>query len=259
MVLELRNRTAGALSLRGCHGWKAVLVVAVLLVGVSVLSCTAAEPTPIPTATPKPVDPREELQRTVGRLLALQSVTFDLHHVVGSTNILPGVLMNRASGKAIVPGKFSVTVEGELLFPRSYLVIDMISVDGAAYMTNLINGEWEKVAPEALPIDLNNLGVTLADIVEEVQEPAVLGRDRLDGVDVHRIGGRITSEVLKELVPTAGTGFPVDLEMWIRQDTGMLMQALITGQVVLTDVEDSQRQLTLSDVDEPIKIEPPEL
>ena len=191
--------------------------------------------------------------------MALHSVAFDLHHVVGSTSILPGVLMDRAYGKAIVPGQFDVTIEGELLFPRSYVEIGMISVDGKSYMTNLINGEWEQVSSDALPINLSNIGVTLADIVVMVQEPVLLGNDRVDGVDVYHISGSITSEVLKQLVPTAGTGFPVALEMWTERSTGMLRQALITGQVVLTDVEETQRQLTLDSVNESITVEPPDL
>ena len=230
-----------------------------LLLGLSLAACNAGSPTPDPAPTAEPVDPRMELQRTVESLMALHSVAFDLHHVIGSTSILPGVLMDRAYGKAIVPGQFDVTIEGELLFPRSYVEIGMISVDGKSYMTNLINGEWEQVSSDALPINLSNIGVTLADIVVMVQEPVLLGNDRVDGVDVYHISGSITSEVLKQLVPTAGTGFPVALEMWTERSTGMLRQALITGQVVLTDVEETQRQLTLDSVNESITVEPPDL
>ena len=230
-----------------------------ILLGLSLAACNAGSPTPDPAPTAEPVDPRMELQRTVESLMALHSVAFDLHHVIGSTSILPGVLMDRAYGKAIVPGQFDVTIEGELLFPRSYVEIGMISVDGKSYMTNLINGEWEQVSSDALPINLSNIGVTLADIVVMVQEPVLLGNDRVDGVDVYHISGSITSEVLKQLVPTAGTGFPVALEMWTERSTGMLRQALITGQVVLTDVEETQRQLTLDSVNESITVEPPDL
>ena len=254
------NRPAGMpLSSSRSTGWQAVLAVVALLLGISAAACTTSEPTSSPTATPKPVDPREELQRTVQRLMDLQSVTFDLDHEVGSTSILPGVLMHRAYGKAIVPDEFDVTVEGELLFPRSYIEIGMISVDGSSYMTNLINGEWGQVPPEALPMDLSTLGVTLANIVDNVQEPELVARDQLEGIAVYHITGNITSEVLKQLVPTAGSGFPVALEMWTEQHSGMLRQALITGKVVLTDVEDYQRKLTLDNVDKPVTVEPPEL
>ena len=239
-------------------GWaRVILAVPVLLVLLVFPACGTVQP--VPTATTQPVDPREQLRRTVEQLTALQSVSFDLEHLVGSTSLLPGILMKRAYGSAVVPGRFHIVVEGELLFPRSYLEIQMIGIGGKSYMTNLVNGQWEEVPPEALPIDLGNLGVTLAEIVEQVQSPELLGHDRLDGIDVYHIGGDITSEVLKGLVPTAGTGFPVALEMWTDQETGILRQALIKGQVVLTDVVDSERRLTLSELNEPVTIEPPEL
>ena len=243
--------------LRRCGlAWALLSSVALLL---SSIACSGAGPTATPAATPKPVDPREELQRTVESLVSLQSVTFDLEHLVGTTNLLPGVLMTRAYGKAVVPGEFDITVEGELLFPRSYLEIGMISLGEQAYMTNLTNGQWQEVSPDALPINLSDFGATLAGIVEEVQSPRLLGQENIDGVDVYHIGGDITSEVLKGLVPTAGTGFPVALEMWIERATGMLRRSLITGQVVATDVAEAQRQLTLEGANQPVTIERPEL
>ena len=253
-------RGAAEYSVRQSRGGAAVFLAAILLL-LLVAACSeqAQEPTATPTATPEPVDPGEELQRTVESLMALQSVSFDLEHLVGSTNLMPGVLMNRAYGRAVVPGKFEITVEGELLFPRSYVEIEMISLDDQAFMTNLINKQWEEVSPAALPINLGGFGATLAGIVDEVQSPVLLGEDSLDGVDVYHIGGDITSEVLKGLVPTAGTGFPVSLEMWTERETGMLRRALITGQVVLTDVQESERQLKLDGANEPVTIEPPEL
>ena len=211
-----------------------------------------------PTPTQEPVDPKRELQRTVQTLLELQSGSFDLEHIEGSTNLLPGVLMHRAYGKAIVPDKYDVTVEAELLFPRSYLEIGMISIDGVAYMTNVLNGEWGEVPPDALPINLTNFGDILARIVEKVQTPELLGQDSVDGVEVYRIGGAIMSEDLGELVPTAATGYPVALEIMTDRATGALRQALITGQVVATDIPESQRRLTLSDLNQPVTILPPE-
>ena len=235
----------------------ALLLPAALLL--ASVACSGAGPTATPTPTPKPVDPKEELQRTVESLMSLQSVAFDLEHLVGSTNLLPGVLMTRAYGKAVVPGEFDITVEGELLFPRSYLEIGMISLGEQAYMTNLVNGQWEEVSQSSLPINLTDFGATLAGIVEEVQSPRLLGRETVDGVDLYHIGGDITSEVLRGLVPTAGTGFPVALEIWTERETGMLRRALITGQVVATDVAEAQRQLRLEGANQPVTIERPEL
>ena len=190
-------------------------------------------------------------------MLELQSGSFDLEHITGSTNLLPGVLMHRAYGSAVVPGKFDVTVEAELLFPRSYLEIGMISIDGAAYMTNVLNGEWGEVPPDTLPINLSNFGDILARIVERVRTPELLAMESADGAAVLRIGGTIMSEELSELVPTAATGFEVSLEVTTDRATGALRQALITGQVVAADIPETQRRLTLSGLNQPVTIEPP--
>ncbi len=232
---------------------------ALLVVLLPSAACLGSEPSPTAATTPEPIDPRRELERTVESLTNLQTVSFDLQHIEGSTNILPGILMHRAYGQAQVPGIFAISVEAESLFPRSYLGIEMISIGDDSYMTNVLNGEWEEVEPESLPIRLGEFGATLAAIVAQVQSPVLLGQEQQDGVHLYRIGGDIVSEALKELVPTAGTGFPVALEMWVERDTGMLRQALITGQVVLTDVPESQRRLTLDEVNQPVSIRPPDL
>lgn len=233
--------------------WSMVTALLVL----AAVACAEEQPTATPTPTPEPVDPREELQRTVQALLSLESASFDLGHLVGSSNILPGVLMHRAYGKAIVPDKFDVTVESELLFPRSYLEIGMVSIDDKAWMTNVLNGEWGEVTPESLPINLADFGTTLAEIVEKVQAPVLLDDDSIDGTAVYRINGGVFSEDLAGLVPAAGTGFPVSLEVWIEQDTGHLRQAFITGQVVPTDVVETKRQLTIDEINETLTIDPP--
>ena len=266
MVLELKRRSNGPVSPWGrvvfcsLSLWKgarvrACLAALGLLALIAMVSCASPTPTPIP----EPVDPREELQRTVERLLELQSGAFELEHIEGSTSILPGILMHRAYGEAVVPNKFDVTVEAELLFPRSYLEIGMISIDGTAYMTNVLNGEWGEVSLESLPINLSNFGEILARIVDQVQTPELLGEDSVDGVEVYRIGGAILSEDLKELVPSAATGYPVALEITTDRASGDLRQALITGRVVATDVPEAERRLTLDHLNQTVTIEPPEL
>ncbi len=234
----------------------ALLAGGVMLLLVSLMACSEE---PAPTPTLEPADPRKELSRTVARLLELRSVSFDLEHVVGSTRILPGILMHRAYGDAAVPDEFGVTVEAELIFPRSYLEIKMTVVDGAAYMTNVLTGEWGKVSLSTLPINLSNFGDIIARIIREVQDPELAGEENVDGAEVYLIRGVILSEDLKELVPSAGTGFPVKLDVVTERATGSLLQALITGRVVESDPPDSQRRLRLFNLNKPLTITAPDL
>ena len=72
------------------------------------------------------------------------------------------------------------------------------------------------------------------------------------------LGGTVQSEDLSGLVPGAGQGFSVGLDMWLDQSDSMLVQALIVGKVVPTDVPDVRRLLTLDEFDVPVDITAPE-
>ncbi len=85
----------------------------------------------------------------------------------------------------------------------------------------------------------------------------MLGQERLRGVDTLHIKGQIASEDLSELVPGAGQGFPVKLELWLDRDQGLLQQVLILGRVVPTDDENTERELTLQDINQSVVISPP--
>ena len=257
MVLELRANPSNSLSkgerARTCRALDAVVRAALaLLMGLTLAACSQQSTA---TPSPTPVDPRAELQRTVERLLSLESVSFVLDQTVGSTVLTPGIAMNRAFGNVAVPGKFEVTVEAQA--GNLYVELGMSSIDGVSYMTNPLTGQWAEVPAESIPINLLDLGSTLAGIVEAVQSPELLGKTTLEDLDVYHIRGSILSEDLLELVPNAGRGHPVTLEMWMAQSDGTLRQATIAGQVTDDDVPDALRVLTLDGINQPITIEPP--
>jgi len=203
------------------------------------------------------IDPSPAMSQAVAQLLALESASFTLDHLKGSTILVPGVLMTKVSGEVSIPGRFSVTVEAESEFPKSYIEISIITIDDTAYMTDILSGRWNQISADSLPFNLSGLGQTLADIVEAVQEPTVIGEERLVDLDTLHIKGQIASEDLSELVPGAGQGFLVQLELWLDQSQGILQQVQIIGRVVPTDKTNTVRQLTLEDINQPVVIEPP--
>ena len=225
-----------------------------LLLAIALAACSQ-QPTATPMPSPTPVDPRAELRRTVERLLALESVSFVLEQTVGATTLSPGIEMKEAYGTVIVPGKFNVTVEAHV--GNLYVELGMASVDGVSYMTNPLTGQWAVVPAESIPINLANIGGTLAGIVEAVQSPELLAKTALDGIDVYHIRGGILSQDLLELVPNADEGYSVNLEMWVEQENATLRQATITGQVTDDDVPDAVRVLTLDNINRPVTIHPP--
>jgi hypothetical protein len=225
-----------------------------MMVSVLLVACDSDGTTPAELSY---IDPGPAMSKVVAQLLTLESASFTLDHLEGSTILVPGVLMTKVSGEVSIPGRFSVTVEAESEFPKSYIEISIITIDDTAYMTDILSGRWNQISADSLPFNLSGLGQTLADIVEAVQEPTVIGQERLGDLDTLHIKGQIASEDLSELVPGAGQGFTVQLELWLDQSQGLLQQVHIIGRVVPTDKTNTLRQLTLEDINQPVVIEPP--
>lgn len=226
------------------------------LLVIQALACTAAG-LPTPAAGPPP-DPGVILQQGVSRLLTLESVAFDLEQEKGTTTLFPGLEMSKASGLVDIPDRFSIVVEAELAFPRSFVEIKIVTIGDQAYITDFLSGEWREVSPDSLPVNFGSIGQTLADIIKAVSNPVLAGTERVGGRETHHIKGTIRSEDLTGLVPGAGQGFTVDLDLWLDQSEHLLVQALIVGRVVPTDIPDARRLLTLNDFDVPVDITAPE-
>ena len=234
-------------------------VAAVLLLGVGV-ACGTTEPTathvPTPTGVPEVLDPVVILQEATEQLLALESASFVLEQQTGTTRLFPGLEMSRASGAVELPDRAELKVEAELAAPRSYVEINIVTIEDKAYMTDFITGQWGEVPIESLPFTLHGMGHTLAGIVEQMKQPELL--ERPAGAEDHLIRGQLKSQHLLGLIPGAAQDLDVTLELSLSRSDSLLRQALITGQVLATDVVDAVRVLTLSDINGPITIIAPE-
>jgi len=191
-------------------------------------------------------------------MMALESLAFVLEHQAGSTELFRGVEMTRAVGVVDIPDNFSLTVEAQTAQPRAYLEFSAISVGGRAYMTDVFTGRWRQVNVESLPVNLGRLGETLADIVAVVESPQAVGTEFLAGHKTVVIKGRIKSQQLSGLVPGAAQGYSVGLDLWVEESQGLVVQVLITGQVMSADVPEAARLLTFDAFDAPVDIAPPE-
>ena len=146
--------------------------------------------------------------------------------------------MLRLSGRdcsADIPDRFRLKVEAETLIPRSFVEIGVITIGDKAYMTDLLTKKWRQVEPSALPFTLSDISVTLAGIIEAVDEPTLVGSERLGDRDTYHIQGSILSQDLAGLVPGAGEGFDVRLDLWLAKPGNLLLQILISGMVIPTD------------------------
>ena len=204
------------------------------------------------------IDSKGVLRQAVAELLRLESAVFTLEHLQGTTALIPGFLeMNKVSGVVDVPDRFWLKVEAESLAPRAFVEIKFVVIEDQAYMNNPGTGRWSEVSPESLPFNLSNLGRTLANIIEAVEVPSMVVSEELRGDDTYHIRGSIKSRALAGLIPGAGEGLDVKLDLWLEQSRSLLLQVLITGMVIPSDDADTVRMLTLDDINVPVEISPP--
>lgn len=228
-----------------------------LLISVAISLGCGSDPTREPAQS---FDTKGALREAVRELLALESAAFTLEHISGSTALIPGFLeMYKVSGVVDIPDRFELTVEAETIQPRSFVEISVVTIDDQAYMTDFMSGKWLQVDPQVLPFTFANFSQTLADIIEAVDVPDLVGAERLGDSETNHIRGRIMSENLGRLVPRAAEGLEVILDLWLEQSTNLLRQVLISGRVVGTDVPGTVRQLTLDDINIPVEISVPKL
>lgn len=218
-------------------------------------------PTPIPTteATPEPTpSPEAAIDLAVLNLLELRSAAFTLEHKTGSTTLLPGLSMKKATGVVDIPDRLRLTVEAEVAVPRTFVEINVITIGEQAYMTDFFSGQWRTVPLESLPVNFLDFGQTLASIIEAVAGPSFSGVEEIDGRQYQRVTGSVPSEALAALVPGAAEGLVVELELWLDREAALLRRVLITGPVLTSDIPETVRLLSIDDINVPVDIAPPE-
>lgn len=221
---------------------------------VSLALAVGCGPVAAPTLDPL-LDAQEVLRQSVERVLALESAEFTLEHQEGTTQLLPGIEMSKVYGVADIPDKFRFTVEAEV--SNTFVETGVVVIGEQAYMTNFLTGQWQEVSKDILPLNFSNLGETLASIIGSVQEPTLVGSERWHDYNAYRIRGMVQSNDLSTLVPNAGDGFDIELELLVDRDQGLLLQVIITGQMVATDLPQTVRVLTLDAIDAPVEITDP--
>ena len=204
------------------------------------------------------IDSKVVLRQAVAELLRLESAAFSLEHLQGTTVLIPGFLeMNKVSGVVDIPDRFRLKVQAESLAPLSFVEIRIVVIEDQAYMTDPGTGRWRELSPEILPFNLANLDRTLANIIEAVEVPSTVVSEELRGYDTYHIRGRIKSQALAGLIPGAGEGLDVKLDLWLEQSRSLLLQVMITGMVMPSDDAGTVRVLTLEDINVPVEISPP--
>ncbi|WP_255375596.1 LppX_LprAFG lipoprotein [Saccharomonospora sp. CUA-673] len=90
----------------------------------------------------------------------------------------------------------------------------------------------------------------VAKLIESLDSPETTAREEVDGVEALKVEGKLERDVLAEILP--GVPSAADVAFWLRDDdTRLPIKATAT-------FGDATVDISLSDVNEPVDVTPPE-
>ena len=229
-----------------------------LEVTVTSSSDPTATPSPTPTPTPTPEPTVEDLVSSAAQqLAAMSSAQFDMIDESESGAEFFGTTFKSMEAEVANPDSFRMLVS--VVAPGlGFVKIEMLGVGDQAFMKFSEDAPWTPLPADQVPFNFRGVGLTLGDVLAELTDPVIAGREEIMGTAVIRIDGSIVSEDLSSLITEADPGHAITLSLWIDETTHELQQMAIAGRLYDEDAPETVRLLTFT-LNAPVDIQLPDI
>jgi lipoprotein LprG len=162
-----------------------------------------------------------------------------------------GDLTREGGDGGAAKGTVSMELLGDLFEGEFVLVDNSLFIKGPT-------GGWQEL-PASMVRSLYDPAAILdpergvAKVLGSVQNAKTEGTEDIDGVSTYRVTGKVTKDVIKNLVP--GVGSDVDITFWLRQDG---QHQPVKASVKMALEGDPTVDVTLSDIDKQVTITAPQ-
>ena len=187
---------------------------------------------------------------------AVQTFHFNLTHENGTTPIPNGLQLVSADGDVVTPDRMHANIEAKA--GGQTVRVEVIGVGSEGWMTNPFNRQWQPLPSGTSIKDIFDPTQGVKAIVGSLQNPTVVGQEKVGGTQTWRIKGTVQSDVLTAAVPVAKPGFTVGIEAWVGIDDSLIRQVYLEGPIMPDEANNIVRKLVLSDFGEQITITPPQ-
>ena len=214
---------------------------------------TSSPATPVPTATPTPINPQAILDDCGRAMSALTSFRFRIEHDNDKgTPLVQGMTLTEASGSVSIPDKLAVDFSGTA---GSFAVKGSLTAVGEnVYMTSPLSGELYAVSSALNPLEFFEPSQGIADILSQVWDATLISHDSAE----YRIGGKLPADALTPLFGEAETQSSVNVTLTIDRTDLYLTRARLEGRITPNEADGVARTITLSEFDEPVDIAVPD-
>lgn len=192
-------------------------------------------------------------------VMDLETFTFSLETIAGSSTILPSVELISVQGAVRRPTDLSATLRVKAFIQE--LEISAVVLDGTVYVQNpLGGGAWQDMgeAPQiATMINPDWLVLAAINLVKDARIT-----DQSDDLTLIEgyidLAGSLASLESQDMAQVQDflADTPVDVAFWIDQDN-RLTRAELYGPIFASESADVEKRIAFSNFDEPVEIEAP--
>ena len=225
----------------------------------------AAQPAVAATPTPPP-DPSTLLAETAANARGLESMRFAVTHETGSIFVsAASVKATEARGAWHAVQGADITIDAYLVSgpgadPTSgtYVQLNMMVTPDSYFITDPLSGVWTKRPLDSLPVPIDQIANIVGDMLEVVEDAELAGQESVEGVESYRITGSAPATVMEWLLLSGVPGQYVGVEIWTDTEEKLLRKARLTGPIGEYDDPNTVREITLTDLNGSVSMEPPD-
>lgn len=215
------------------------------------------------TATPASqaegdADALEVLKAAGERVMDLETFTFSLETIAGSSTILPSVELISVHGAVRRPTDLTATLRVKAFIQE--LEISAVVLDGAVYVQNpLSGGAWQNMGEAPQIATMINPDWLVLAAINVVKDARITDRGDLTLIEGYvDLAGSLASLESQDMAQVQDflADTPVDVAFWIDQD-GVLTRAELYGPIFASESADVEKRIEFSNFDEPVEIEAP--
>lgn len=201
------------------------------------------------------------LQSAAEAILELDSFTFSLETINGSSSIFPGVEIRSIKGAVRRPMDVRATLTVHALIQT--LTLSAVAVDGDLYIQNPLNaGAWENMGSAPEMVNMINPDWILQLALSQIQDAHITSvKDEVTLIEGYFDLSNALQNLDEESQETLGEYLaqsPVDIAFWINADN-LITAAELYGPIFSSESADVEKRIELSDFNEPVNIEVPDM
>lgn len=213
-------------------------------------------PTATPTAEPiENQDPAVIIEQAVARWNDTETAHFVLE-IDGATYLDDDEQIELAGAEGDLSRPQSVEALASISISLVTLDVSLIFIGDEAYMTDFLTGSWGPAPGDFSynPALLLSRTDGLGPVLESLENPEVIGRERAAGTDTVHMRGTVEQEQIDDMTAGAIQGDEIGVDIWFDADT------LDVVKIDLAEPDDGTTwMITLSDHDDPVTIEAPDV